>query len=299
MTDPRRPILGFVGAGVVGSALSAALSGAGYVVARVHSRNAVRLDALVASLPDARAAQTRQEVADACDIVFLTVSDDALRDVVASIHWRARTAAVTTHGAAALDALESARRGGAAVGIFHPLKSFASAAQGRQFAPGTTVRIDASTDDLRSVLTRMAEDLGGRPLAFSGDPSLYHAGAVLASNALVTLVDVAAELWGHLGIAKDEAVRALLPLVRGTVDNLDRLGTPRALTGPVARGDDGTLARHLEVLARVAPSTAPVYKELARRTIPVALAKGTIDAAAAARLLRVLEDPEEQEPPCE
>ncbi|MEW5826919.1 MAG: Rossmann-like and DUF2520 domain-containing protein [Candidatus Bipolaricaulota bacterium] len=293
MRDTSRPRIGFIGAGVVGTALAVALADADYPVAAVHSRDLARRDELVRSLPAARSASTRQEVAELCDLVFLTVSDDALADVAASIRWPRGVAAITTHGAASLDVLRAVQDQGASVGVFHPLKSFATATQSRRFAAGTAVRIDASNEALRDTLTRMAEALGGRPLFVAGDPTLYHAGAVLASNALVTLMDLAAELWTHVGIPKDEAVRALLPLVRGTVDNLDRVGSPRALTGPIARGDAGTLARHLETLGRIAPATLPVYKELARRTIPVALAKGTLAAEAAERLLRLLDATEE------
>jgi predicted short-subunit dehydrogenase-like oxidoreductase (DUF2520 family) len=145
----------------------------------------------------------------------------------------------------------------------------------------------------------MAVALGGRPLALHGDRAVYHLSAAIASNYLVTLLDLAAGLWGELGLSKEEGLRALLPLVRGTVENLDRVGLPAALTGPIARGDVGTIERHLAVLDRVAPEARTMYKELARRTIPIALAKGRIDAAAARRLATSLGDEQGDDDACE
>ncbi|MCX6101238.1 MAG: DUF2520 domain-containing protein, partial [Candidatus Bipolaricaulota bacterium] len=119
-------------------------------------------------------------------------------------------------------------------------------------------------------------------------PTLYHVSAVLASNYLVTLLDLASALWPELGATREEGLRALLPLVRGTIENVDRLGIPAALTGPIARGDAGTVAHHLEVLGELAPHVVPVYKELALHTVSVALAKGTIDRDRARLLTETL-----------
>ena len=131
------------------------------------------------------------------------------------------------------------------------------------------------------ILNNMVLALDGIPLTLQGSKVLYHASAVIASNYLVTLLNLASGLWSHLGISQDEGLKALLPLVRGTVENLEAVGLPNALTGPIARGDVGTVKRHLAALADVAPEILSVYKELARHAIPIALEKGTIDSAAA------------------
>jgi len=288
MNRPARLRLGFIGAGVVGSALSAALSDAGYRVAAVFSRDAARRDA-AARGAGARAARQAQDVADAADVVFLTVPDDAVSAVAGGIRWEGGKSVVHCNGAAALEPLVAPRSQGAAVGAFHPLQSFATQEQARRNLPGSTIVIDASTEGLRSALAEMAVAVGGRPLALHGDRAVYHLSAAIASNYLVTLLDLAAGLWQELGLSKEEGLRALLPLVRGTVENLGRVGLPAALTGPIARGDVGTIERHLAVLDRVAPDVRTVYKELACRTIPIALAKGRIDAATAERLVACLD----------
>ena len=154
--------------------------------------------------------------------------------------------------------------------------------------PGSAFRVEASSDELRRTLEEMATAVGGRPFALGADPTLYHVSAVLASNYLVTLLDLASTLWTELGASREDGLRSLLPLVRGTIENIERLGTPAALTGPIARGDAGTVAHHIDVLRRLAPHVVPVYKELALRTVSVALAKGTIGDDDARRLTRAL-----------
>ena len=106
----------------------------------------------------------------------------------------------------------------------------------------------------------------------------------MACNYLTTLVKLADDLWQTFGIPRDEATRALLPLLQGTLNNIAAVGIPQALTGPVARGDIGTVEKHIEALRREAPDVLYTYCELGLQTIPVALAKGKIDENKAAEL---------------
>jgi len=290
MAIPVTLRIGIAGAGVVGSGLALALRDAGYPPSAVWSRRRERRADLAGQIPGAVGADDLPSLARLCDLVFLTVSDDAIEAVARSVPWERRHSAVHCNGAASLDLLEAARSAGAAAGVFHPLQSFATAAQAAANLPGSTFGIDASTPQLLALLEDLARSLGGRPLPLRGDRAVYHAGAVFASNYLVTLLDVATDLWGALGIGKEDALRSLLPLVRGTVENLERIGLPRALTGPIARGDTGTIERHLRALRTVAPTAVTMYKELARRTVPIALAKGRIGPAAARRLHTALDD---------
>jgi predicted short-subunit dehydrogenase-like oxidoreductase (DUF2520 family) len=291
-----RPALGFIGIGVVGTALATALAGAGYSIVAVYSRRRARAAELASSLSrtqitaECLVASTPQQVVDASDLIFLTVSDDAIRPMCDSLTWTARKAAVHCNGSASTELLARAAAGSAAAGVFHPLQSFATPEQAAANLPGSPFGIEASTADLLAVLQRMAEALGGTALVVRGDKAIYHASAVIASNFLVTVVDIAAGLWDTLGLSKEEGLRALLPLVRGTVENLDHVGLPAALTGPIARGDVGPIRRHIAALTEVAPQLVPVYKELARRTIPIALAKGRIDKAAAEAIAAALTD---------
>jgi len=282
--------LGFVGPGTVGTALARGLAGAGYPVVAIFGRNAERLALAVERVPGAHAVENAQAVVDAADIVFLTVPDDAIRPVADGLAWSLGKSAVHCSGASSIDLLETARGQGATVGVFHPLQTLASFEQATRNLPGSAITIEASDPALEEALGAMAEALGGQPFALRGDKALYHASAVLACNDLVTLLDAAAGLWADLGFTKEEGLKALLPLVRGTIENLNAIGLPNALTGPVSRGDVGTIERNLAALSEHAPETAALYVELARRTIPIARAKGTLSDEAAARLLARLEE---------
>ena len=133
-------------------------------------------------------------------------------------------------------------------------------------------------EPLLSTIKDMATAVGGHWIELkASDKVIYHAAAVIASNYLVTLVKLATELWQTFSIPQDKAAQALLPLLRGTLTNIETIGIPECLTGPFARGDTGTIKQHLDALNKVAPNLVSTYKELGRQTIPIAIARGKIN----------------------
>lgn len=281
--------IGFVGAGVVGTALALALSRCGHDVVAVASRTRASAEALARRLPGC-AVESKQGVADRADLVFLTTPDDAIGAVCAEIRWRPGGRVVHCSGAASTAVLEPARAAGALVGGFHPLQTFASADAALASLPGTTFVVEAE-EPLAAELAGLAAELGGRSMRLRAeDKVLYHAAAAIASNYLVVLVSLASELWAELGTGQAEAVGALMPLLKGTLGNLERVGLPGALTGPIARGDVGTVRRHLDALAERSPSVLPAYTLLGREAIRIALAKGTLDGDRAEELAALLAD---------
>ncbi|MBU1050144.1 DUF2520 domain-containing protein [Candidatus Bipolaricaulota bacterium] len=292
MEPGSHPTLGFIGIGTVGTALVEAFAQNGYRIVALFDRKPASSEALAKRLSsDVLDADSPQQVADQADVTFLTVSDDAIVSVADSVQWSARNGVVHCNGAASIDLLQRAQRQGAMVGALHPLQSFANVAQARKNIPGSAFAIEASTAEFEQVLHDMVDALGGTPLSLHGSKVLYHASAVMASNYLVTLLELASGLWEHLGISQAEGLKALLPLVRGTVENLEAIGLPAALTGPIARGDVGTVKRHVIALGEVAPELLSLYKQLARHTLPIALAKGTIDSEVVERLDAALKEP--------
>jgi predicted short-subunit dehydrogenase-like oxidoreductase (DUF2520 family) len=117
-----------------------------------------------------------------------------------------------------------------------------------------------------------------------GDKALYHAAAVIACNYTVTLMKMATDLWKTFGVSTEEATKALLPLLRGTINNIENVGLPNCLTGPIARGDIGTVLKHLDAMEEKAPEIVETYRDLGLQTIPIALNKGKIDVARAEEL---------------
>lgn len=283
----KRLRLGIIGAGRVGTGLALGFAHAGRNVVAVASRSVASARRLARRVRGARACASPQEAADAADLVFLTVPDDTIEALASSIRWRAGAACVHCSGAGDLDLLRKPAAEGAQVGGFHPLRMFGE--PGKSFdMRGCAVAI-AGPQVLAGELERLARALGARPLRLpEGGRALYHAAANFSGAFVVALVAETVALWKKLGISEDDATRALLPLLRGSVDNVEKLGTAGALGSVVARGDLGTIRRHLEALATADPASLELYRLLSLRTIPLAIAKGTLRPAVAAEIAALL-----------
>lgn len=283
------PSIGFIGAGTVGTALAARLSEKGYAVIAVSSRTSTSAERLAAVVGKCQIHDSGQGVADAAEMVFITTPDAVIPQIAAQVRWHPGQSVVHCSGADSLDVLTPARENGALTGGFHPLQTFASITHAIQNIPGSTFALEAE-EPLLGMLREMAVALEGRSIALRpGDKVLYHVAAVFACNYLVTLMKLATDLWQTFGASSPQAVEALLPLVRGTTNNLENVGLPDCLTGPIARGDSGTIQKHMMALKARAPQLLPAYRELGRQTIPIALAKGRIDEARARDLAAILD----------
>ena len=290
MEEATKPDIGFIGAGTVGTALAVRLSGKGYPVVAVSSRTRASAERLAQAVPGCKVYDDGQAVADIADLVFVTTPDDVIASVVAELNWHAGQSVVHCSGAASTDILEPAKGFGAHIGAFHPLQTFASVSHAIENIPGSTFAIEAE-EPLLSVLKQTASALEGTWVRLgAGDKVLYHAAAVFACNYLYTLVKLATDLWQVFGVSTPEATKALLPLLRGTVNNLENVGLPGCLTGPIARGDLGTIKSHLDALERRAPQVVAIYRELGLNTIPIALGKGKIDEQRAGELEALLKE---------
>lgn len=278
--------LGFIGAGTIATALAVALSHKGYPVVAVSSRSQQSTDKFARLIDSCQSYSSNQEVADAAELVFIATPDDVIASVVTEIKWRPGQSIVHCSGADSTDILASAREAGAAVGAFHPLQTFVGLRQ--ENLPGITYTLEAE-EPLLTTLKEIATTLGGRWIVLKAeDKILYHAAAVFACNYLITLVKIATDLWQSFGIPPQQATQALLPLLRGTINNIDATGIPRCLTGPIARGDSGTIKKHLDALQKAAPELIATYRELGLKTIPIALSKGRINSKQSDELEAIL-----------
>jgi len=287
--------LGFIGAGTVGTALAVRLKEKGYQVTSVSSRSQTAAENLARAISGCRAVGSSQDVADSADLVFITTPDGVIATVASQLKWRAGQSVVHCSGADSTAILQPARKMGANVGAFHPLQTFASPKQAVENIPGSTFAVEAE-EPLLKTLKAMAAALDGHFIELKADDRVvYHAAAVIACNYVVTLVKLATDLWQTFSVPPDKATRALLPLLRGTINNIDTIGIPDCLTGPIARGDGGTIKKHLAALKKVAPDLLATYRELGLKTIPVALAKGGIDKRQAQGLKTILTKEESQD----
>jgi predicted short-subunit dehydrogenase-like oxidoreductase (DUF2520 family) len=281
--------LGFIGAGTVGTALAARLAGRGYPVVAVSSRSRVSAQRLAQAASDCQVFASNQAVADNAGLIFITTPDDAIASVAAEVKWNPGQSVVHCSGADSVDILQPAREAGAKVGAFHPLQTFASPQQAMENIPGSTFALEAE-EPLLGTLKDMAAALEGQWVELkSSDKVLYHAAAVLACNYMVTLTKLATDLWQTFGVPPPQATKALIPLLRGTLHNIETIGIPQCLTGPIARGDVGTVNKHLDALKSTAPHLVSTYRELGRQTIPIAVAKGKINQSQAKELQTILQ----------
>ena len=273
MDDPK---IGFIGAGTLGKGLALALSTGGYRIVAAHSLTRSSAEALAAQIPGCEALRGPQELADRCDLVFITTPDELIGRVASEITWRRGQGAVHCSGAEPLEILEPATSLGALTGSFHPFQTFACVETPKEAArrlKGVTVSVEGQGWLLES-LKNMACRLGGKAIILKPeDRPIYHASAVMSCGHLVALIKAATDMWEIMGLPQEEALPIILPLAETTLANLSRAETYTSLTGPVPRGDTVTLQKHLDALEQRLPRTTLPYASLALGSLPLAGAR--------------------------
>jgi predicted short-subunit dehydrogenase-like oxidoreductase (DUF2520 family) len=280
-----------IGAGRVGSALGSLLRQVGVTVTAVTTRH--EFTARAAALSTGGEPLTDNTAASrTANIVLVAVPDDSVarvvREIAAGGGFSAGQVVAHVSGALGLEVLSPAAEAGAATGCLHPAQSFANVEHAIREIPGSVFGITAD-EDARVTLEALVALVGGVPVLVSdGERPLYHAASVMASNYLVVLADMAGELFERAGLSPQEARLALGPLVRGTATNIAVAGTRGALTGPVARGDIGTVRAHLAALESVPAEIRQTYRLLGLRAAEMAAETGRVDEEAAGELARLL-----------
>jgi predicted short-subunit dehydrogenase-like oxidoreductase (DUF2520 family) len=280
--------IGIVGAGRVGAVLGVALARAGHRIVAVSGVSASSKQRIRNLLPGL-VAQPADEVAGAAELLILAVPDDALAGLVAGLAetgaLRAGQIVAHTSGAHGIGVLAPAVAAGAWPLALHPAMTFTGTIEALGRLPGISYGVTAPPA-LKALATRLVADLGGSVewIAEERRP-LYHAALAHGANHLVTLVNEALDRLRDAGVRNPE--RVLDPLLHAALDNALRLGDA-ALTGPVSRGDAGTVAGHLTTLQESAPDSVGAYRALARRTADRAIAAGRLRPIDAGPLLDVL-----------
>jgi predicted short-subunit dehydrogenase-like oxidoreductase (DUF2520 family) len=279
---------GVIGTGRVGSVLGAALSRAGHrvVAASGVSRESVRrAERLLPGVPLLPA----DDVVARSELVLLAVPDDVLGSLVGGLAetgaWRVGQIVAHTSGAHGAAVLAPAAGAGVLPLALHPAMTFAGESEDLDRLTGVSFGVTAA-DALRPVAETLVLEMGGEPIWIPEQARpLYHAALVIGANHLVTLVNDAADLLRRAGVERPGPV--LGPLLGAALDNVLRTGDA-ALTGPVSRGDAGTVAAHLRTLTAHAPHSVAAYVAMARLTADRALAAGRLRPAQAEPLLDVL-----------
>jgi predicted short-subunit dehydrogenase-like oxidoreductase (DUF2520 family) len=248
-------------------------------------RDAVAL--IGAGRPVARLADMRP-----ADVWMVTVPDSAIRAcgeaLAASGLLRSGDVVFHCSGALSSAELESAAERSASTASVHPLKSFAHAQAAIRTFADTHCAAEGAPAAL-ALLRPAFEGIGAK--VFEIDPerkTVYHAASVIVCNYLTALMETGLRCFERAGFARETALPMMEPLVRETLDNVFALGTVRALTGPIARGDDEVVARQLAALAHWDAGIATLYRDLGAIAIELAQGQGKGDPAALERLRALL-----------
>lgn len=271
----RTPNTFVIGAGPVATTLAGALRRAGVPVLGLWARKPDRARAAGAVAGVASYSAAPPDLLLEADAIITAVRDDAIAEVAAMLVSSGFVASrhVLLHCSGAMSAavafapVADRLRG---VATLHPLRAIADPAETMDRLAGTVFGIEGDAAGL-AVARDLVRALRGKPLELADSQmAAYHAAAATVSNYVVALVDAAAQILAGVGIEREQALAALLPLARGALANVAERGVEDGLTGPIRRGDKDTIAKHLDALADAPAGVQRVYRVLGAQTVEIA-----------------------------
>jgi len=292
---PARLAVGVVGAGKVGAVLGAALARAGHqvvAVSAVSQQSRDRAEDLLPGVP----VRTVPEVVEAAELVLLAVPDDALADLARGLSttgvWQAGQIVAHTSGRHGANVLDPVRTHHAFPIALHPAMTFTGTALDLERLPDCCFGVTAD-ERVLPIAAALVLDMGAEPVTIAEEDRIaYHCALAHGSNHLVTLTSQAMQILDSAGV--DQPAHVLRPLLAAALDNALRL-RDAALTGPVARGDVGTVRTHLQVLQERVPDVVTTYRALATATAARAVESGRLRPDLAGPVLDALADPRSEQ----
>ena len=277
-----KPRIALVGPGRVGCAVSKRLHEAGYPITSVISRNMERATEACSYIGCSTTVASVQ-LADlaSAQIILLAVPDDQIRRLAVQIQTTSQLSKTTMlthfsglHPAKIMDHQSSPQP----LLSLHPLLPFANREKAYIDLYCCPCALESDAPDALVMGEELVSAVGGYSFTIDHDKkSLYHSAACIASNYLVTLFAAARRLLISCGIEPDQATPLLLPLVQASVENIKNLGPEQGLTGPIVRGDIGTVTEHLRTLRDNAPELLQLYREVGAVTTEIGKNSGRLD----------------------
>lgn len=280
--------IAIVGCGTIGTTLGKLFATAGYSIVGVASRRRESARRAAELIGVSTYSNNSVQVTPDADIVFITTPDATIQSVCDQIamqnSFKKGASIFHCSGAHPSAILASARQCGAHIGALHLLQSFASVEQALQMVSGCTCTFEGDSEVL-PLARDLVKAIGAHFIQIRvQDKPLYHAAAVVVSNYLVTLLDLAIRMNQLIGISERSAIKAFLPLMKGTLHNVETLGIHRALTGPIIRGDIDTIKSHIEAIKTRTPQLLSLYMALGNSTISIAETREGLGEAAIQRM---------------
>lgn len=282
--------IGFIGAGRAARSLATCLDSKGYKVSSISSRNVGSSMSIADQIHGCTATTEPQQIANSCDLIFITTPDDQISSVAKTVRWHKGTGVVHCSGVESSDILSPAAERGALTGSFHPMQTFHRTSGKADNTDFENVAFSIEGDrPLMSILKDMATELGGWPVEIMPkDKAIYHISGFLACGAVTSLLNEATQLWEIIGYTKEQGLRALLPILKTTVTNMESVGPASTLTGPISRGDTGTIQKHLDTIYERAPSILPIYKQVSVSAANLSSENSSITKRKKAEILKIL-----------
>lgn len=281
-----------IGTGSLGSALAKALFDNHYTITSLFNRRMRKAEAIAREVGATYFSEFPESSRELGSMIFLTVQDSEIEHSVDNLCRITDdfSGCTVVHCSGSIEAsvLAPLEKKGASIAAFHPLQTFTSDSGTQEFR---NIYFDVEADDITyNRLRNLADHLGGRTIRISSSAKPYlHAAAVMSSNYLVTLLEVSGKIAALGGIDKEEAMEAMLPLIRTTLQNLESKSTANALTGPIKRGDAETVRLHLELL-KSDTDLLETYKKLGMETLQLAKETGSLPGHKKSELYDLLKD---------
>ncbi|MEN6623755.1 MAG: DUF2520 domain-containing protein [Smithella sp.] len=272
--------IAIIGLGMVGTAIGHLLSKSGHKIVAISDKSSAALKRAVPYTGGISFRDSKKAILEA-DCILITTPDDFISEAcekIADSKLVQDKFVFHMSGAGSLDFLKSAETAGALTAVIHPLQSFSSIDTAISNIPGSVFGITASKKAQKNALV-IVRNLNGIPIFIkSAQKPLYHAAACIASNYMVSLLNIVEIIYESIGISNENARRAYLPLIYGTLHNIEQKGSIQALTGPIARGDEGTIKKHILALDKNLPQYLSLYSSLGLITTDIAQKKGTLSS---------------------
>ena len=278
-----------IGCGRLGISLAVFLAKQGFIPRAFSSKSFESARKIIEFTGQGKAYECPVDAARTCNLVFITTPDTRIESVCDQVAMAGgfNQDSVVYHFSGALSSciLRSAKKSGASTGSIHPLQAFAPYEQG-QASPfkGINISIEGDEEAIefgKEIVNALRANSFTIP---THAKTMYHASAVVASNYLVTLEHFALELLKKADLSEENAYDILEPLIMGTLRNIKARGSVQALTGPVARGDDEIVSRHLADIDTNLPRFSDLYRLLGRHTLDLTAARGEISLDAQQKL---------------
>lgn len=262
--------IGFIGAGKVGTALGIFFKNNGLSLSGYFSRSESSSQN-AADMTESLTFPNIPTLLKASSLVFITTGDDQISSVISQIAQSACLTAnhtlIHTSGALSTDLFDSIKVTGCGLCSLHPIMSFSNITNAVQNLSSTVFTLEGNEKGLTDAKKIIQNTANPYFIINKEHKVLYHAAACILSNYLVTLMDSGFELLKATGIAEDQITKAFMPLITATLGNIENSGTVNALTGPLVRGDENTISKHVDAIKTQTPDFLALYQAMGLVTI--------------------------------